>query len=155
MRRHPVAAWVVGLTLLILPCLAFSTPQAPPDPVIDYKPVYLPIIAENYPNPLPPPLQAGEEGWLRKWQESQEPDPCLQASGTPYYLESEPGAPGWLAAIVETEAVPETELEVHIDDKVAITGRVEYFNAACGFPRLYADYMEVIIISPEGGGASR
>lgn len=153
MRRHPVAFWVVGLTLLILPCLAVSASQAPPDPVIDYKPAYLPIIAHNYPNPLPPPLQAGEEGWLRKWQESQAPDPCLEASGTPYYLESEPGAPGWLAAIVETASVPETELEVHIDDKVAVTGRLEFFDATCEFPRLYADHLEIIIVTPDGDSA--
>jgi len=152
MRQHPVTVWVVGLALFILPGLGASMSQGPPDPVIDTKPVYLPLIAENYPNPLPPPLQAGEEGWLRKWQESQEPDRCLQASGTPYYLEREPGAPGWLAAIVETASVPEGELEVHIDDKVAITGRVEYFDATCGFPRLYADHLEVIIVSPDGGG---
>lgn len=153
MRRHPIAAWGVGLILLVVLSLASSMSQGTSDPIIDIQPFYLSIIARNYPNPLPPPLQAGAEGWLRKWQESQAPDPCLEASGTPYYLEREPGAPGWLAAIVETASVPEAELEVHIDDKVAVTGRVEYFDAGCEFPRLYADHLEVIVVAPDGNRA--
>lgn len=163
MRQRPGSVWVAGLALLITGGLAFSllalsSAEVPAsgladDPIIDFKPVYLPAIARNYPNLLPPPLQAGEEGWLRKWPESQDPGQCLQASGTPYYLEREPGAPGWLAAVVETITVTEMELEIHIDDKVAITGRVEYFDPACEFPRLYADHLKVIEVTPDGESA--
>ena len=151
MRQHPRSLRAgVGLLLLILLGLAFTSPQNPPDPVTDVILAYLPVVASNYPNPFPPPLQAEREGWLRKWQESQEPNLCLQLSGTPYYLESEPGAPGWLAAIVETAAVPEVELEVHIDDRVAVTGRLEYFDPNCEFPRLYVEHLEVIRVAPGG-----
>jgi hypothetical protein len=135
--------------------LALIGAQEIPDPITDVYLAYLPVVTSKYPNLMPPPLQAGEEGWLRKWQESQAPDRCLEAAGTPYYLESEPGAPGWLAAIVETDAVTELELEVHIDDKVAIRGRMEYFDRECDFPRLHADHMEVIIISPDGSVRSK
>lgn len=154
MRQHSGFVWGVGLILLISLSLAFGASQGTSDPVIDFKPMYLPAIARNYPDLLPPPLQAGEEGWLRKWQESRNPDRCLQASGTPYYLESEPGAPGWLAAVVETATVSELELEVHIDDRVAITGRTEYFDPTCGFPRLYADHLEVIDVPPDSHSGS-
>ncbi len=150
MRQQPGFVLGVGLTLLVSLSLAFSLAQSTSDPIIDANMVYLPAIARNYPDFFPPPLQAGEEGWLRKWSEAQEPNWCLQLSGTPYYLEREPGAPGWLAAVVETALVPELELELHINDRVAITGRIEYFDTQCDFPKLYADHLEVIEMAPGG-----
>ncbi|MFQ5855787.1 MAG: hypothetical protein ACE5LU_09120 [Anaerolineae bacterium] len=167
MRLHPRSVRIVGgLTLIVLLSLAFNRPvlspvlswvegpvegsQATPEPVIDVAPVYLPAIARNYPNLLPPPLDAKREGWLRKWKESQSPDYCLEASGTPYYLERDAGDAGWLAAIAETDTVSELELEVHIDEKVAVTGTVEYFDPACEFPRLNAHKLEVIETTPDG-----
>lgn len=159
MRPHPRSVWViVGLTLLVSLGLAFSKPvlssaevsQDASDPVTDVALVYLPAIARNYPNLFPPPLDARKVGWLRKWRESQDPNYCLQTSGTPYYLEREFGEAGWLAAVAETNSVPDLELEVHIDEKVAITGTLEYFDPACDFPRLNAQQLEVIEVSPDG-----
>lgn len=159
MRPHPRSIWIIsGLILLVLLSLTFSRPasdpaevsQSTPDPVIDSAPFFLPIIARNYPDFFPPPLEARKVGWLRKWRESQPPNYCLQVSGTPYYLEREPGEAGWLAAVAETNFVRDLELEVHIGQKVAITGTVQYFDPACDFPRLNAQELEVIEVSPDG-----
>lgn len=155
MRLHPRSVWgVATLAAFILLTLAFSRPQDDPGPIVDSAFFYLPVVARNYPNLFPPPLEARREGWLRKWRETQPPNDCLQASGTPYYLEREPGEAGWLAAVAATHAVPETVLEVHIDEKVAITGTIEYFDPACEFPRLNALQLEVIEVSPDGPGLS-
>ncbi|MBS1252569.1 MAG: hypothetical protein MAG451_01610 [Anaerolineales bacterium] len=153
MHPHPRLLWVViGLTLLVLLGMGFNGSQTASDPVIDVPPVYLPAIARNYPSYFPPPLEARKEGWLRKWRESQDPHHCLQAAGTPYYLERERGEAGWLAAVIETQSVTEVELEVHLDEKVVIAGTAEYFDTACEFPRLEAHSLEVIQVVPDGDG---
>lgn len=151
MRLHPRSFWfIVGPALLVLLSVAFGGSRSASDPIIDPAPVYLPAIVKNYPNLLPPPLEARKVGWLRKWPESQTLEYCLQVSGTPYYLEREPGEAGWLAAVAETETVPDVALEVHLGEKVAITGTAEYLDAACDFPRLNARKLEVIAVSPDG-----
>jgi len=154
MRLHPRFVWIaVGIALLVLLNLAFQSSQTSSDPVTDvYEPVYLPVLTRNYPNLFPPPLEARREGWLRKWHESQESNYCLEAGGTPYYLEREPGEVTWLAAVAETDVVPDVEIEVHIDEKVAVTGTAGYFDPACNFPRLNARKIEVIEVLPEGAG---
>ncbi len=141
---------VMVLTLLTLLGLTFSGTQNASDPVIDLPPVYLPAIMANYPDYLPPPIEAKKTGWLRKWRASRGPNHCLEASGTRYYLERERGEAGWLAAVADTEFVSETELEVHLDKKVAITGTAEFFDAACDFPRLNARTLEVVEVTPDG-----
>ena len=154
MHPYPRFVWIiVGLALLILLDTGFSGAQITTPPVVDTAPVYLPAVARNYPNLLPPPLEAKKEGWLRKWRESEAPNYCLQASGTPYYLEREPGEAGWLAAVVETEAVTDVDLEVHLGEKVVVTGIAEYFDSACEFPRLDATSLEVIDIGPDSHSA--
>lgn len=150
MHLLPRSAWAIAIGLILLVLAGVGTAsQAGDDPVIDTLPVYLPAIAKNYPDFFPPPVQAKMEGWLRKWRESQPPNACLQASGTPYYLERQRGEAGWLAAIAATEAVSELELEVHLDEKVAVSGTVEYFDVNCGFPRLEARTLEVIDVVPD------
>lgn len=154
MHSHPRSLWAaVGLASLVLLGLAFGGLQNASDPVIDIAPVYLPAVARQYPNLFPPPLEARKEGWLRKWRESQELDHCLQAGGTPYFLEREWGEAGWLAVVAETEQVTETDLEVHLDEKLAVTGTANYFDPACEFPRLNARKLEVIEIVPDSDGA--
>jgi len=105
------------------------------DPVTEVPRMYLPLVARNHPPLLPPPLETAMEGWLRKWHESSTLPWCLQAAGTPYYLEGErEGA--WLAALVATDIVAEDVLELGLDHRVFIRGVAEYFDPACGFPRV-------------------
>lgn len=161
MSPHPRSVWLaMALAALTLWAVALGHAQDTPDDVasaqvaphqviIDPSLVYVALIGRGYPNLFPPPVEARREGWLRKWSESQLPNDCLALSGTLYYLEREPGEAGWLAAVVETEHVPELELEVHLDEKVAISGTAEFFSAACNFPRLYAHSLEVVDPGPD------
>lgn len=155
MRPHPHSVWLVlALAALTVWGVALGHAQvrseqtAPQQVIIDPSPVYIALVGRQYPNLFPPPVEARREGWLRKWSEIQPPNNCLELSGTPYYMERAPGDPGWLAAVIETEAVPELELEVHLDEKVAISGAAEFFSAECDFPRLHAHSLEVVDPGP-------
>ncbi len=151
MHQYPRLGWaLIVLAVFISLGLTFTMTYGESDPIIDIPTVYLPAIAHNYSDLLPPPLQAGQIGWLRKWNELEPLPACLALGGTPYYLEDETNTTQWLAAIVETDAVSEVELEVHIDEKVAISGRLEYFDPLCSFPRLYADQLRVLDVPPDG-----
>ena len=151
MHQYPRLGWAfIALAVLISLGLTFTMTYGNSDPIIDIPTVYLPSIARNYSYLLPPPLQAAQVGWLRKWNELEQLPPCLALAGTPYYLEDEAGEADWRAAVVETSTVSEVELEVHINKKVAISGRIEYFDALCSFPRLHADELRVLDTTPDG-----
>lgn len=141
--------WLLLGLLTALLAAAVPATQAS-DPIIEVPRMYLPLAARNYPLLLPPPIEAAMEGWLRKWRESATLPPCLQAAGTPYYLqEAEEGSP-WLAALVATDAVSEDTLELAIDHRVSVRGVAEYLNAACGFPRMEVRELRVL----SGAGAA-
>lgn len=145
MRPHTDRFWIGLLLLGLLTALltaAVPATQAS-GPIIEVPRMYLPLMARNHPPLLPPPLEASMEGWLRKWRESATLPPCLQAAGTPYYLEERADMP-WLAALAATDAVREDALELAIDHRVHVRGVAEYFDAACGFPRVEVRELQVL-----------
>lgn len=145
MRPHGGRFWIglllLGLLTALLTAVVPATQAS--DPIIEMPRTYLPLVARNHPLLLPPPLEAAMEGWLRKWHESATPPPCLQEAGTPYYLE-ETGSTSWLAALMATDAVSEGELELAIDHRVYVRGVAEYFDPACGFPRMEVRELRVL-----------
>ena len=144
-RLHPVWPGLALVALLTITVLAVGTPTiTASDPVIDVPTAYLPVVIRNHPPLFPPPLEAAMNGWLRKWRESEAPPRCLEIAGTPYYLETEPGAPSWAAAVAATELITEDDLELNIDHRVRIRGVIDYFHADCSFPRLYARELRVL-----------
>jgi hypothetical protein len=155
MRPNPRSGWLaLALAALTLWSAVLGYAQDVPDPmapgqVIDVLPVYIPLLGRDYPDLFPPPVQARRKGWLGKWSESQPPNTCLAASGTPYYLERERGEAGWVAAVAETEYVSDLELEVHLGEQVVISGTAEFFSPDCDFPRLNAHSLEVVDPGPD------